>query len=368
MSSPNSKLRVAVVGGSGYAGGEACRLLSNHPAVGEVVPTSRGDDDFDRAHPNLLGSGLSFKHTDSVLEDPSKFHAALLCTPTGEAMRIAPALLAAGLTVVDLSADFRFDNPGSFRSAHGKEHTATQLLADAVYGATELNRHSLDSARLIANPGCYAITALLALAPLIDSPWVDTAALIHIAAVNGTTGAGITPRPETSHAEVFGSMLPYNLSGHRHAPEIEDQLSRIAGTPITVDLATAHGNYARGIFIQASVSLRADIRTDVTREDILGIYTRRYGRDGDGDFFVRINEHNAVGGLTDKDYRRYPSLASVVGSNFCHIGLDYDPRIGVVRVVGVSDNLVKGAAGSAIQNLNVALGLDETTGLRTYGL
>ncbi|MEU0099238.1 N-acetyl-gamma-glutamyl-phosphate reductase [Streptomyces sp. NPDC006267] len=361
-------IRAAVIGGTGYTGGEVCRLLLGHPAVAEILPTSRGEESFERVHPNLLGSGLRFHDADEVTEAAGDLDVVFLCTPSGEAMRRAPGLLKAGTRVIDLSADFRFADPQAYRAAYGAEHTAPELLAEAVYGVTEFHRDLLPGARLVANPGCYVITALLGLEPLLAAGLAEPGAPLHIAAVNGTTGAGIKPRTEILHAEVFGSMLPYSLQGHRHAPELEDRLAGPAGGPVTVDLSTAHGPFARGIHIQASVRVREELREEVSREVLLDRYAERYGAGADGEFFVRVNAEPRLGGLTDKDYRRYPGVAAVVGSNHCHIGVDYDARRGIAKVVSVSDNLVKGAAGSAIQNMNVMLGHDETAGLRTYGL
>lgn len=368
MGEMTGALRVAVVGGTGYAGGEMCRLLLGHPAVREIVPTSRAKDPLERVHPNLLGSGLEFRPVEEVEAAAGSFDVVFLCTPSGGAMRLAPGLLAAGTRVVDLSADFRFPDPDRYRQAYGADHTAPDLLGEAVYGVTEFHREEIRAARLVANPGCYVITALLGLVPLVESGLARPDAALHVAAVNGTTGAGVKPRTEILHAEVFGSMLPYSLQGHRHAPELEDRLAPAAGGPVTVDLSTAHGNFARGIYVQASVPVRPELRTQVTRDGLLDRYRARYGDGGDGEFFVRVNTQPSAGGLTDKDYGRYPGLAGVVGSNFCHIGLDYDATRGIAKVVAVSDNLVKGAAGSAIQNMNVMLGLDETAGLRGYGL
>ncbi|WP_406727088.1 N-acetyl-gamma-glutamyl-phosphate reductase [Streptomyces sp. GD-15H] len=361
-------IRAAVIGGTGYTGGEMCRLLLGHPAVTEILPTSRGEESFERVHPNLLGSGLRFHDVDEITAAVGDLDVVFLCTPSGEAMRRTPELLKAGARVIDLSADFRFADPEAYRRTYGAEHTAPELLPEAVYGVTEFHRDLLPEARLVANPGCYVITALLGLEPLLSAGLAAPGAPLHIAAVNGTTGAGIKPRTEILHAEVFGSMLPYSLQGHRHAPELEDRLSRPAGGPVTVDLSTAHGPFARGIYIQAGVRVREELREEVSRELLLARYTERYGAGADGEFFVRINAEPQLGGLTDKDYRRYPSLAGVVGSNFCHIGVDYDARRGIAKVVSVTDNLVKGAAGSALQNMNVMLGHDETTGLRSYGL
>ncbi|MFC4035366.1 N-acetyl-gamma-glutamyl-phosphate reductase [Streptomyces polygonati] len=361
-------IHALVLGAGGHTGGEICRLLLGHPQLGRITPATRAEQDFERTHPNLLGSGLRFTPVEQARADLSAYDVAFLCTPTGEAMRLAPDLLAAGVRVIDLSADFRFADPRRFEAVHGVGHSAPELIGQAVYGATELDRERIRTARLIANPGCYAITALLALEPLLSAGLVDDSSVLHIAAVNGTTGSGSTPRREVSHAEAASSMLPYSLSGHRHAPEIEERLHHASSRTVTVDLSTAHGNFARGIHLQAGVRIGAEHREHTTRDTLLGLYTDRYGHGADGEFFVRVNSHPPQGGLTDKDYGRYPTLAGVVGSNFCHLGVDYDARIGLARLVAVTDNLIKGAAGSAIQNMNVMFGLDETAGLRSYAL
>jgi N-acetyl-gamma-glutamyl-phosphate reductase common form len=359
-------ISVAVVGAAGHAGREACRLLLGHPGVARIVPIARGDEQFEDVHPNLLGSGLAFHPTD-VLDQPGQFQAAVLCTPTGEAMRLAPALLDAGVRVVDLSADFRFADPAEFERVHGREHTSPALLGKAVYGAAELYRDQIRAASLVANPGCYALTALLALEPLFTSGLVDSGATVHIAAVNGTTGAGSKLTRRTSHAESAQSVASYDLDGHRHAPEIEDRLGLAAGgvRPI-IDLSTAHGPFARGIHLTASAPLSRRAGAAPTRDTVLEAYLARYGAGGTGEFFVRVNARPATGGRNGKDYLRLPPLSAVTGTNYCHLGAEVDERIGVVRATAVTDNLGKGAAGSAIQNLNLMFGFEETTGLRGY--
>ncbi len=357
-----------MVGATGHTGGEMCRLLLGHPSVAEILPVSRSETAFERVHPNLLGCGLEFASPDALEQAAAGLDVVFLCTPAGEAMRLAPRLLAAGARVVDLSPDFRFADAALYSRTYGIEHTAPALLAEAAYGATELNRKRIAEARLVANPGCYVLTALLGLAPLLRSGLADVTRPLHLSAVNGTTGAGSSPRTEVMHAEVFASMLSYSLQGHRHVPEMEEQLTALAGHPVQVDLTTAHGNFARGIHLQAGVPLRPEHADRVGRSELLRIYRDHYGPGASGEFFVRLNEQPAEGGPTAKDYRRYPGPADVAGSNFCHLGLDCDTRRGVAKVVAVTDNLVKGAAGSAIQNMNVMCGLDETAGLRGYGL
>ncbi|MFB7664969.1 N-acetyl-gamma-glutamyl-phosphate reductase [Kitasatospora sp. NPDC056138] len=357
-------LHIGIVGGTGHAGGELCRLLLNHPAVDTIVPTARNGEELERVHPNLLGSGLRFVTVEQLQERADELDVVFFCTPSGEAMRSAPFFLERGVKVIDVSADFRFNDPERYAAVYGEPHASPQLLPEAVYGITELHREQVAAARLVANPGCYAITAVLGLAPLLASGLADLDTAIHLAAVNGTSGAGSKPVTEVMHAEAFGSMLPYSLEGHRHGPELETHLAPLAGRELCVDMTTAHGNFVRGIYVQASVAVRPEARAEVDRSRLLDLYERHYA----GEHFVRVNSFAKKGKINAKEYGVYPSLNAVVGSNFCHLGVDYDPVRGFAKVVAVSDNLVKGAAGSAIQNMNVMFGLDERAGLGHYGL
>ncbi|MGW4116570.1 N-acetyl-gamma-glutamyl-phosphate reductase [Actinosynnema sp. NPDC004786] len=361
---PVGGLTAGVVGASGHTGGELCRLLLGHPAVATILPTSRGDRTFDAVHPNLLGAGLAFTDEGELRDQAESLDVVFFCTPTGKAMRQARHYLELGVLVIDLSADFRFRDPATFQHAHGRAHTDPELLAEAVYGLTELRREEVANARLIANPGCYAITAALALTPLLRTGWWRRHAPVSVHAVNGSSGAGSEPKAAVMHAEMAASMLPYHLSGHRHAPELEAFFAAETGKPVVVDLNTTHGDFARGIHLQANVRLTKH----VSREDLLDRYVDAYGTDHDGEHFVLVNTRPKVGARDEKQYDLYPRLGSVVGSNFCHLGVDVDQERQIAKLVAVTDNLVKGAAGSAVQNMNVALGLDETDGLRVYAL
>lgn len=358
------RLTVGVVGGAGHTGGELCRLLLAHPLVDTVLPTSRHDDPLTHIHPNLLGSGLEFLGPPALAERAGELDVVFFATPTGEAMRAAAHYLDAGARVVDLSADFRFPDPLAYQRVHGPRHEAADLLDRAVYGVTELHRERIAASDLVANPGCYAITAILALVPLLTSIHPAPGAPVAVHAVNGTTGAGTTPRRSLMHAEVAGGMLAYGLDGHRHGPELEHVLTGLAGRPIVIDLNTTHGDFPRGIHLQANVS----IDTDLDRDALVALYLAHYGNDHEGEHFVLVNDRARRGGLNDKEYDLYPSITAVVGTNFCHIGLDVDRDRRIAKVVAVTDNLGKGAAGSAVQNMNAMLGVDETLGLRHYAL
>lgn len=363
-----SKLRVGVVGASGYTGGELCRLLLGHESVGEILPTSRGSDAFERTHPNLLGSGLEFTSLPELIKTAASLDAAFFCTPPGEAMESAKLFLERGAKVVDLGPDFRFPTASQYTSVYGIPHVASELLERAVYGVTELNREKIRSAQLVANPGCYAITCILGLLPLIKAGLIDLSKEIHIAAINGTTGAGGSPTRDTSHATASNGVLPYSLEGHRHGPELEHQLASIADQPVEVVFTTAHGSFARGINALITVSAKNEHAKRLSRESLTELYIKHYVDGTDDEPFVVINQFKRAGAKNAKEYHLYPNVARVTGSNFCHIGLDYQAERGVIKIVAVTDNLVKGAAGSAIQNMNLMFNLPETTGLWHYGL
>ncbi|MFJ8301258.1 N-acetyl-gamma-glutamyl-phosphate reductase [Streptomyces sp. NPDC094447] len=366
---PTANLTVGIVGATGYAGGELCRLLLNHAHVRRIVPTARSGEIFEQTHPNLLGSGLTFSTFEELRDQAADVDVVFFCTPSGTAMEQARHFLDRGCRVIDVSADFRFGDPDTYERVYGATHAAPDLLDEAVYGVTELHRDRIARARLVANPGCYVITAMLALAPLLRAGLADLDQPIRITAVNGTTGAGNKPVRAVMHAEALNSMLAYSLEGHRHAPELETHLAALAGRSLTVDLSTAHGNFARGIFAMISLAVHPEHRGEMSRERLLDLLSRYYHgpQDGHSEPFVRVVTTPRTGGLNAKDYTLYPQLTSVIGSNHCQIGADWDAERGIIKLVSVSDNLIKGAAGSAIQNMNVMLDLPETHALTAYG-
>ncbi|HET8956369.1 MAG TPA: N-acetyl-gamma-glutamyl-phosphate reductase [Solirubrobacterales bacterium] len=365
---PVKEAVAGVFGGAGFTGGEVCRLLLGHPGVTAILPTSRGDEDFERLHRNLAGCGLELTIPEALLARADELDVAFLCTPSGEAMRLVPDLLEAGVRVVDLSADFRFPDPEEYRQAYGAEHACPDYLAEAVCGITELHREEVAAARLVANPGCYVIASTLALAPLLQEDLIALESPIQIAAVNGTSGAGSSPRPEVMHANAFGTVLPYSMEGHRHGAELEARFREIAGRPVVASLATAHGNFARGIYVNAGLAASPAWDEPPSRETLADLYLDFYGRGHGGEHFVLVNDLPRRGELNAKEYDLYPQVGSVTGSNFCHLGLDFDPDRGLIKAMAAIDNLVKGAAGSAIQNMNLMLGFEETAGLAHYGI
>ena len=347
------RFSVGIVGGSGYSGGELLRLLSIHPDVEIAWVTSRGDKRLEAVHRNLLGSGLRF----SKEEDVSPCDVTFLCMPSRESMTRAETYLRHG-KVVDLGSDFRLKDARLFEQVYKAKHVSWALVQEAPYGATELHRAAIRQARLVANPGCFAYATILALAPLVKDGCIDLDRIV-VDGLSGTSGAGAEATVATHHSEIGNSTFPYNVTDHRHTYEMEQELSGIAGERVTIHFTPYYAPFSRGIL----ANCHGFLNRKLSRADVLALY-REFYKD---EFFVRPIE-------LEKDpkvswqYIPYPSVASVAGSNFVQIGVDVDEKRGRVVVFSALDNLGKGAAGSAIQNMNCMLGLAETTGLTGAGL
>ncbi|MEJ2201964.1 MAG: N-acetyl-gamma-glutamyl-phosphate reductase [Desulfuromonadaceae bacterium] len=342
-------IRVAIVGASGYTGVELYRLLVNHPAVEITCVTSRQNagEPFAEVFPSLRG------RTDLIC-DPveheviaAKADFVFTALPHQTAMEFIPGLLAAGKKVVDLSADYRLRDAGVYEAWY-QAHTSPELLSEAVYGLPELYREAIPAARLVANPGCYPTSVALALAPLLANNLVDPTSLI-IDSKSGTSGAGRSAKVDSLFCEVNEGFKAYGVGRHRHTPEIEQTLSDLAKTAVTVNFTPHLLPIDRGILSTCYANLREFMNTG----ELLELYHRHYG----GEPFVRVCPEN-----------RLPNVAFVRGSNYCDLGLVSDPRTGRVIVVSAIDNLVKGAAGQAIQNMNLMLGLKEEAGLEVVPL
>ncbi len=351
MSTPVS---VGIVGGSGYAGGELLRLLLQHPQARIAWVTSRGEKSLEAIHRNLVGSGLRFIRE----EEAGDCDVVFLCTPARESMLKAPAWLARGARVVDIGSDFRLKDRATFERVYKAEHTCWELVDAAPYGAPELHRAAIAAARLVANPGCFAYTAILTLAPLLRAGLVDRERVV-VDGLSGSSGAGAEPVTPTHHSEIGNGVFAYNVVEHRHTYEIEQELSGVAGAPVTVHFTPYYCPFTRGIL----AGCHGFLTRPVTRAELLALYAEFY-RD---EPFVQVLPF-------DKDpqaswqYLPYPSVASVAGSNFVQIGVDVDERRRRVVAFGALDNLGKGAASSAIQNMNCMLGLPESTGIAGVGL
>ncbi len=338
--------RIAVIGASGYTGVELLRLLAQHPAVELVCITSRqsAGQSVGDVFPSLRGC------LDLVFEDldpaglAGRADLVFTAVPHQAAMGMIPALLDASCRVVDLSADYRIRDAATYEAWY-QEHTSPGLLAEAVYGLPELYRAQIPGARLVANPGCYPTSAALALAPLLREKLIETSSII-IDSKSGTSGAGRAAKVDSLFCEVNEGFKAYGLPRHRHTPEIEQTLSEIAGKPVVISFTPHLVPANRGILSTCYASLASRIG----RDELLALYHEAY-RD---EPFVRVLPAGHL-----------PNISQVRGSNFCDLGLAVDERTGRVIAVAAIDNLVKGAAGQAVQNMNLLLGLPESTGLLT---
>ena len=344
-------VRVGVLAASGYIGGELLRLLLQHPEVELAAATSRkyaGEFVF-RVHPNLRGmTELKFSALDaSKLTNSSDVVFAAL--PHGESVKIVPQLADAGLRVIDLSADFRLSDRGQYPSWYGYEHPRPDLLEKFVFAIPELNREQVKGARLVSSPGCMAITAILALAPLLKekSLGIDRDHIIVDAKV-GSSGAGGKPSLSTHFSERFNVVRPYKPAGHRHSAEVEQVLAAISGEKVRVSMSAHAVNMVRGILITSHLFTSGTVKPIDVWRAYRSLYT--------GSYFIRL--------VRDKQGPfRLPDPKLVIGSNFCDIGFEIEERTGRLVTLSATDNLIKGAAGNAIQSMNLMLGFDEKTGI-----
>ncbi|MCE5393001.1 MAG: N-acetyl-gamma-glutamyl-phosphate reductase [Acidithiobacillus sp.] len=341
-------IRVGVVGGTGYTGVELLRLLLPHPEVEVALVSSRAEagQRIDEIFPNLRG------HTDLCFSLPDtntlrQLDAVFFATPHGVAMEMAPALLAAGTRVIDLSADFRLSDPSVYQHWYGLAHQCPELLSKAAYGLPELFGPEIARSSLIANPGCYPTAVTLGLAPLLMAGWADSEGLIADCK-SGASGAGRSARISLLLTESGDNVAAYGVSGHRHRPEIEETLGRLAGQPIQLQFTPHLMPMIRGIH----ATLYARLRSPRSNEELQSLFQECYGPEP----FVDL-----------LPFGSHPSTRSVRGANICRLAI-HQPRPGQVLVLAVIDNLVKGAAGQAIQNLNHSFGLPITAGLEQIAL
>jgi N-acetyl-gamma-glutamyl-phosphate reductase len=340
-------IRAAVVGGAGYTGIETVRLLLGHPGFEVTAVTSAADAGrpLEAVYPALAGSGL-------VFEDPGACDLAgsadvvFLAVPHTAAMALAPGLLDSGLTVIDLSADFRLKDAAMYESWYGTPHTAPDLLNSAVYGLPEITRALLPGAPLVACPGCYPTATALAAAPALEAGLAQ-ATVVIVDAKSGVSGAGRALGASSHYSAANESVKPYKVASHRHTPEIAQTLSAIAGSRVAVCFAPHLVPMTRGLL--STVYMQAADR--VALSDVVDAYRARYA----GEPFVTVHPEGVM-----------PSTREVSGTNRAHIGLAFDESTGMLVVACAIDNLVKGSGGQAIQCANIVFGLDECVGLTAY--
>ena len=342
-------ITVGIIGASGYTGVELARLLCHCPDVKLAVATSRQYKGMKLAevYPNLAGL------VDIVCDDPgieelvSRADLFFTAVPHQTAMAIVPDLLKAGKKVVDLSADFRLHDAAVYEKWY-QEHTAQEYLAEAVYGLPELHRQQIASARLVANPGCYPTSVILGLAPLLESGAIESETII-VDSKSGASGAGRSAQTGTLFCEVTEGFKAYKVGAHRHTPEMEQEISELCGKKVTISFTPHLLPMSRGILS----TIYAKQSGALSDAEVHEMY-RDFYKD---EIFVRLCAPGS-----------FPATQFVRGSNFCDIGIKVDKRTGRIVILSTIDNLVKGAAGQAVQNMNIMCNLPETRGLLTVPL
>lgn len=340
-------IRAGIVGGTGYTGVELLRLLALHSDVEITVVTSRSDAGLrvDSVYPSLRAV-IDVVFTTPDIDTLTQCDVVFFATPNGTAMLMAEQLLAKGIKVIDLSADFRLKDVKEWSRWYGMEHACPELISEAVYGLPEVNRDAIKQARLCACPGCYPTAVQLGFLPLIEQAVIDTDFLIADVK-SGVSGAGRKAELATLMSETGESFKAYSVSGHRHLPEIAQGLSHVAGKTVGLTFVPHLTPMIRGIH----ASLYARLNSSV--ENIQALYEQRY----QNELFVDVLPEGS-----------HPDTRNVRGSNNCQISI-HKPQGGqTIVVLSVIDNLVKGAAGQAVQNMNLMFGLKEDSGLRTLAL
>ena len=336
--------KIAIIGASGYTGGELLRMLLNHPEVEITDITSRQYDGTPahKIHPHIRDSGLVFKN-----KSPDELDADVVftATPHGASMKIVPEILETGAKVVDLSGDYRYRDWEVYEEWYGMKHLDKQNKG--VFGLPELYRDEIKKAKLVANPGCFPTGAILSSYPLVKNDLVER---IIIDSKTGVSGAGVNPSETTHYPNIADNVNPYKITSHRHTSEIQQELHgfddvKVSFTPHLVPVN-------RGIQT-TSHSFLNDENKDITVDELREFYISEYGEE----FFIKLMDEGEI-----------PHLSSVRGSNFVHIGGFEIDETGRIVMLSCIDNLVKGASGQAIQNMNILLGIDETTGLTHYSI
>lgn len=339
-------IKVGIIGATGYAGNELVRLLLQHPEAEIVWYGSRSyiDQDYAAVYPNVFQL-VDAKCLDDNMEELAKqVDVIFTATPQGFCASAVNEDILSQAKIIDLSADFRIKDVATYEQWYGIEHKAPQFIEEAVYGLCEINREKVKGARIVANPGCYPTCSILSIYPLLKEGLIDPNTII-IDAKSGTSGAGRGAKVANLYCEVNENIKAYGVTTHRHTPEIEEQLGYAAGEPLMVNFTPHLVPMNRGILITAYASLKKD----VTEEEVRAIYEKYYKEE----YFVRVLPKNVT-----------PETRFVEGSNYVDVNFRIDPRTKRIVMMGAMDNLVKGAAGQAIQNMNLLFGLPENTGLK----
>ena len=346
-------VRVGIIGGSGYVGSELLRLLLLHPQVELTTVTSRqsaGEFVFN-VHPNLRGlTQLKFVPLD-VAEMQKNCDLIFTATPHGGSMNLVPRLLEAGLKVIDMSADFRLKNPTDYETYYGWKHAHPEMLKDAAYGLPELHRDEIKNAKIIACPGCMATSAILGLAPIVKAGLVDKDKIVVDLKV-GSSGGGSKPSISSHHPERFSGVRPYQVAGHRHTAEVEQELNALTSDQVKISFTPHAVNMVRGIL----ATIHTFPKQKLENKDLWRVLRGMYGNEP----FVRIVKYQ-------KGPYQLPDPKVTLGTNFCDVGFQIDEHANRLLLFSAIDNMTKGASGQAVQCMNIQLSIDETTGLKSTG-
>ncbi len=336
-------VNAAIIGASGYSGAELLRILSSHPGVRvqKVTAASSAGKRVDALYPAFAGQ-CDLEYDELVPAGLGGIDVAFVALPSGEAMKIIPLLKERVGRIIDLGGDFRLRSAELYEKYYRHGHTAPALLSTAVYGLPELNRDSIAAAKFVANPGCYPTSAILALLPALKHGIIDPAGIV-INSLSGVSGAGRSASVDMSFAEINENVRAYKIGTHQHIPEIESVLTEASGTTVTASFVPHLIPITRGIYTTA----HAGLAVALSAAELLTMYEEFYAPHP----FVRIT-------------RQVPQILAVTRTNYCDIGIAIEGRTNQLIVMSVIDNLVKGAAGQAVQNMNLMFGLPEATGLK----
>ncbi|AZB42340.1 N-acetyl-gamma-glutamyl-phosphate reductase [Bacillus sp. FJAT-42376] len=336
-------MNVGIVGSTGYGGIELYRLLANHPYTDKCIlyTSSQGGNLYSDVYPHL--NGLMDEPLENA-DEAEGIDVMFLAAPPGVSAELTPSLMNKGCKVIDLSGDLRLKAPGDYEKWYQRKPAAKELIGEAVYGLTEINRERIADTNILSNPGCYPTASLLGLAPLVLRHRIEPASII-IDAKSGISGAGRKAGLGTHYSELNENFKVYKIAEHQHTPEIEQQLGIWMKEPVRISFTPHLVPMTRGIMATMYVQLSESVSTETLLESYQSFYEDAP--------FVRIRKPGT-----------YPQTKEVAGSNFCDIGLKVDERTGRVVIASVIDNLMKGAAGQAVQNYNVMNGWDERAGLK----
>jgi len=339
-----SRVKVAVIGTTGYGGGELIRILHNHPIFRiHSIHSTRKEIPITEEFPHLnsiFDESLKKVDSEKIAEEADLV---FLATPSGASGKLAQSFYGKDIQVVDLSGDLRIKNSAEYEKWYKHESVNEEILANAVYGLSEWNREKIMNAKLLSNPGCYPTAALLGLGPVVSAGLIEPNGII-IDGKSGVSGAGKTLSKTSAFAEMNDNFRIYKVNQHQHIPEIEQQLQLWDDSTAPVTFSTHLIPITRGIM----TTIYAQLKTEITTKDAVELYQEIYRNHP----FVRVRKEG-----------QYPSVKEVCGSNYCDIGLNVDQRTGRLTIVSVIDNLMKGAAGQAVQNANLMNGIDEKAGL-----